>query len=429
MVLPQYKLIGSTEHRDAAPNVHLIYTSLITSQPLNPNSKNESWNLKRLNQFLSSVHSLKKLPIQSQSFYIELSSEYAEYRQIVLEQIRLCFPNSRIFWKRLANFEEWANASKEIDLDANLVLLKSNCDHAYISQTSEPFFNLCIKVLEHGTRALAEITHWPEALSEIASPWGKLQHWEFGNGYLSRQTNIAVGTTLMTKELFREWWSTDFTNGSKIVRPDNPFGPSVRFDTATLIIPLTELFRHMDGYEHVGIKSPFAQQFLPCCEILNLKVIHQDWSRLTFPNILNSHKNFKVLPDELEIFKGLPANYLMVASAHRIDLRILVFLVKHKLTLDYGVNIKLQIVTLLLRSKDHRKLIARMLVENTLLVTLLRLIRVKENPRKFKILSEIMSLGVSRGTFTWLIRTIRRQVKKALSIYTQIRKYLDKRFG
>jgi hypothetical protein len=78
--------------------------------------------------------------------------------------------------------------------------------------------------------------------------------------------------------LFKEWWQSDFTNGKKFVRPDNPFGPSVSFISAPVYIPNREFFRHLDGYGHVGIKSKSASSLAPCCVMKGSEIIHKTWT-------------------------------------------------------------------------------------------------------------------------------------------------------
>ena len=400
------------------PRVHLIFTSLITNRAINSDlSEDVSNDLYRLNQYFSSIHSMASLSLDSQIFYLELGAEFAQYRHTVADYTKEIFPNSMIFWERLSNYQDWLNSSDSIPASSNLVLLQSNFDHAYVNPSPFSFLETCQHLLVQEKRSVAEITHWPEALSEISGPWGAIQNMKVHPNYFTRDTKLAVGTTLVRKEFFKEWWRSDFTYGSKIVRPDNPFGPSVKFPNATLIIPQAELFRHMDGYTHVGIRSQFAQKLEPCCEIKNLSIDHKDWRRLTFNQLVNCKESFDILPDVDELIGNIPVNVLMTASAHRIDLGILSTIARHNNYLDLDKEIRHKIIRTLLQSRYHRKMIYRMIFEKIFVGLLLQFFHVTENPRNSELLSEIMSHGTARGFNSWLIRRIRRKLKKFLKSF------------
>lgn len=397
------------------PRVHLIFTSLITNRPINSDfSEDVSNDLYRLNQYFSSIHSMALLPLDSQIFYLELGTEFMQYRELVAKYTKKIFPNSIIYWERLSTYQDWLDASNAIPTSANIVLLQSNFDHAYVNPSCISFFETCQHLLAQEERSVAEITHWPEALSEISSPWGAIQNTKVHPHYFTRDTKLAVGTTLVRQEFFKEWWRSDFTTGSKIVRPDNPFGPSVKFLNATLLIPQIELFRHMDGYTHVGIRSPFAQKLEPCCEIKGHSINHKVWRRFKFDQLVNSHEFFDTLPDVHEMIDKIPANVLMTASAHRIDLDILATIAKRNSLFDLDKEIRHKIFWLLLQSRHHRKLIYRLIIERTFVKFLLKFFRITENPRNSELLSEIMSHGTARGFIFWLKRIVRRKLKKML---------------
>jgi hypothetical protein len=356
------------------------------------------------------------LPLESQVFYLELGTEFMQYRDLISEYTKEIFPNSILYWERLSSYQDWLDAANKIPARTNIVLLQSNFDHAYVNPSSVSFFEICQHLLVQEVRAVAEITHWPEAISEISSPWGALQNTRIHSEYFTRDTNLAVGTTLVRKEFFKEWWESDFTGGAKIVRPDNPFGPSVKFQKATVIIPQIELFRHLDGYSHVGIRTAFAQKLDPCCEVQKFCIDHSDWKRLCFTELLNDRDLFNVLPNVNQYIHKIPANILMTASAHRIDLGLLSLIAKHNALFELEGELRHKIVWLLVQSPHHRKLIWRMLAERIFVKPLLAICKITENPRGSELLSEIMSNGIARGLNSWCIRIIRRKLKKLLQM-------------
>jgi hypothetical protein len=358
---------------------------------------------------------MQYLPIKTQVFYIELGDEFGQFRELVGARIRQIFPNAKMIWSRLSSFDQWKNASKEIDPTTDLILLQSNFDHAYVSANPNDFAEFCRHILEEGERVLGEITHFPEGISEIAIPWGAFQNLQTNHSYFVRDTERAVGTTLITLKLFKEWWIKDFTNGKMIVRPDNPFGPSVVFPKAKLVIPFFELFRHLDGYEHVGIKSPWAKKIQPCCQVQDFQIVHDEWKRGTYSELRKPGYNEIDLPHLDELSNGYYKNRIMLAAAHRIDLRLLFIIATNNGNFSPLLSDKLKILKVILRVPFYWKTFLRFLLENTLIAHILSVVHYKQNPRNSNLLSEIMSHGTSRGITLTIYRMIRRKTKKAIN--------------
>jgi hypothetical protein len=265
---------------------------------------------------------MSKLTTSTQDFYIEIDKPFISLKELIEKRILTYFPKAKVAWKRLGSFEDWNLSMKAIPISCELVLLQSNFDHAYVAKEGKIFSVFANEVKRADRRSIGEVTHWPEALAEIAQPWHRNQKSRIEENYFERFTNNVVGTSLISKKLYEEMWTDDFTGGSKITRPDNPFGPSVKFSSAVHLTPRQELFRHLDGYSHVGIKSYWVKKLSPCCVIINNEVIHSDWIFCSKKDI--SRYSLKCdLPDEDELHKGLPINTLLKSISHRISYKIM----------------------------------------------------------------------------------------------------------
>lgn len=321
--------------KSAMVPVHLLVSVFITNKSLQGIVKPISYSSSssRLDEFLTTMHSMSQLGFESCDFYLEFDEIYKEYSPLVLRWLKEIYPSARFYSHRLSTFIEWQQAEKNIPKHNKLILLQTNFDHPYIAEIPECFFQFCGQIDALSNRAIGNITHWPEAISSLMNPWRKHNNnYVRGSVYIDECEEV-IGTCLVTRQLFNEWWTNDFTNGAKIIRPDNPFGPGVRFLTAQSVTPKIELFRHMDGYGNVFIKSPWAQGIRPCCIFKNGDIIHTDWTRGT-PK--SKSKNLTELIDLPKVpFNSYTANkttvtnLILIAGSHRIDFRILKNLKQH----------------------------------------------------------------------------------------------------
>ena len=129
--------------------VHLIYTCIITNKALNKESaRNYDHNNIRLEQFLSSLHSMNCLSISSANFYLEIDDEFSKYIPLIESQIKMNFKFYTLVWQRLELFQDWVDAKNEIPSGTELVLLQSNFDHIYTLPSPIPFFRFCESVVK-----------------------------------------------------------------------------------------------------------------------------------------------------------------------------------------------------------------------------------------------------------------------------------------
>lgn len=277
---------------------YMLLTTFITNEALGKSNYyklNEQSTYSRLDQFLSSLHSMKKIGLNAADFYIDFDKANLKYRELVENYIRQNFAQTdcRIFSYRLENFHQWKAAAKNIPAQTNLILLNSNHDHAFIPQETSEYLDFFRFLESREPTAIGNITHWPEHISGYGlKKFITLQNKE---STFIKERGFLEGTVLVKNDFFKSWWENDFTGGKRIVRPDNPFGPWIRFGWVKQYIPSTEFFRHMDGYGHVGIKSPQSSSLKPCCQVINGRILHRDWIR-GFRNSKSADLPIDILP-------------------------------------------------------------------------------------------------------------------------------------
>jgi hypothetical protein len=108
-----------------------------------------------------------------------------------------------------------------------------NHDHALVCrQISE--WNGFLRIIDETELEIAHVSHWPESLG-----------WNFIQKNLSQSKSLdlgffnsnAIGTVLIARNMLRGPFVSDFTDGKPFVRPDNPFGPWLKFDNGCTPVP------------------------------------------------------------------------------------------------------------------------------------------------------------------------------------------------
>jgi len=303
------------------PKIHLIMSVYLTDVSLNPENfygKIISPNQNKVDQFLSTLHSLHKINFTSAEIHFELSEKYFESKNYIVNQIRSYIPIASIHFTRLEYFQQWKIAANRVPSDTDIILLKNNHDHVFVPNNSTNFYQYINDILGYKEDFVGEISHWPESIGNLRS--GK---WEntpnMRTKYFLSTANVTIGTCVITPSFFKSWWIKDFTDGSRIVRPDNPFGPWVKFQAVKRVVPTTEFFRHLDGYGHAKVSAPIASPLRPCCEIKNNNIIHTDWLYGQFYK-----KKGIDLPDQPELTQSNPTSILLdqalLASAYKVNL-------------------------------------------------------------------------------------------------------------
>ncbi len=319
----------------STPKVHLIVTVFLTDLGLMPvgfYGENVSPSQNKVNQFLTTLHTLSQFSISSSEFHVAFSGKYNEMTNLVNARIRSLFPNSEMSNNRFESFNDWEESARKVPIDAEFILLFSNHDHVYLGEDPRNFDLFVNNLRIQKDCKMGLITHWPEV---IGSP-SIFLHKKNGRSYLIDLKDSAIGTVLIKKDFYVDWWVKDFTFGARIVRPDNPFGPSVTFRPVPVLVPGVELFRHLDGYGHVGITAEIAAPLRTCCEVLNGLIVHEDWSR---GNFLASSQTYD-LPIQPQGTRNVTIceiqNLLLLSNSYRISLKstyLLLLSYSHRFTL------------------------------------------------------------------------------------------------
>jgi hypothetical protein len=369
--------------KHSAPRLHAITSVYLTNQGLptviDYGIKRQPENNK-INQFLTALHSTSRLEIFSADFYIKLDSDFEFTKNILSERITQLYPRVNIYWNRLETFADWQNVSKSISKDIEIILLQSNHDHAFIGESVSDASKFIQGVTLSGERAIGLITHWPE---EIASAeLRSIHNSRINYQYFQRTDTCVIGTCLVTPKLFKEWWRQDFTQGKKITRPDNPFGPDVKFEVATVLVPNRELFRHLDGYGHVGVSSRIASPLQNCCTISSNQISHKNW---IYGNMLNK-KLLMDLPSIQNYGSGISSQsklqLILLASSYRFRRSIVSQLIQD----SNGVSILREMPSFvrLVKERNFIKILIRQLIfflwlENRIIRRIRKLVRLSLN--------------------------------------------------
>lgn len=239
--------------------------------------KLEKFKFSKVDQFVSTLHSLKAIDLDYADFYLSFDDANIKYKHLVTNFIYENFKNTRIriFPFRLERFTQWRDAADKIPKSATTILLMNNLDHVFLPGITRQFREFVNFLELREPNAIGGIMHWQESIHGLGTK--KYEDYECSFPVFYNKTYYTSGTTLIKPVFFKSWWEHDFTYGAKITRPDNPFGPFVNFDWTTRYIPAVEFFRHLDGYGHVGISSPQASDLRPCCIITDGFIRHTDW--------------------------------------------------------------------------------------------------------------------------------------------------------
>jgi hypothetical protein len=305
------------------PKIHLLMSVYLTDESLYPKSFYNNYVSKSQNkveQFLSVIYSLKSIQFSAAEIHYEVSDEYQKFVNVINNQIKLYIPNAIITSKRLEYFNEWQQASRVIPSDTDTILLKTNHDHAFLHEDASLFYRFIKDVITSRRNYIGEISHWPEAMGGNRSS-ESLKSSGISKYYSVASTKSTIGTCLVNPEFFKSWWTRDFTNGSRIVRPDNPFGPSVYFESVDKVIPNCEFFRHMDGYGHQKIMAPIASPIRSIVSISEDKIQVSEWTK---GNFFLTKKQYDLPPEpKLNDFNSIRIyiNLALLASTYRFSIK------------------------------------------------------------------------------------------------------------
>jgi len=203
----------------------------------------------------------------------------------ISRSIQQIFPNCEPIESRLSNPSEWRQAASRFR-DDDVIYLHANDDHAFVAESQNEFMHIGKQLSCNPEIKLGAVTHFPEMVGMLArQSWGNRK----SHHHRTVEVEYAIGTTLVRADFFREWWNPEkWTNNDVVVRPDNPLGKSVGFNRVKMLIPKNEIFRHLDGYSHVGIGYPVpALRNIRRFDVeLGIVVVQENWTMGYWPDPL-----------------------------------------------------------------------------------------------------------------------------------------------
>lgn len=287
---------------NSKPNLHFFCSVFLTSTGLGNfsydlgNVFNSSDDFFRLSRFLTALNSYKDIPWKSVTIFFDTEERWKIYSDSIKVSILSIFPEAKIFTNRLSSRIEWENATKSFN-DREVIFLQTNDDHAFVAQSADEFFEIVNRIEKNDEAPLGSVTHFPEIL-------GVYQRELIKNIFRKRPIHRyidaigTIGTVLVRSDFLKSWWTPGrIPDNVKIVRPDNPFGPSVEFSKVKIFVPKMELVRHMDGYSHANLRYPVSP-------LRNLLVFDPNES-LGFRYADNPKWNYRLWPTRLYAYNSL----------------------------------------------------------------------------------------------------------------------------
>ena len=238
---------------------HLLINVFVTPVGLNKfkidKVKSESETF-RIDRFLTACSTFKSVPWDSVLIHLKLDSCWKHRESDVHNALQLMFPSALIMNYRLENRSQWEEVSKRYS-DEDVILLQANDDHAVVCQDSDYLTEYLSIFYEENGFNIAALTHFPEMQTLVTSR--TITSRITGERLQSGKIHYAIGTQLVKASFFKSWWEKGkIKDDTYIFRPDNPFGESIIFEPTEMLIPKMELFRHMDGYGHIGMHRPLG---------------------------------------------------------------------------------------------------------------------------------------------------------------------------
>ena len=206
---------------------------------------------------------------------IDLDEMYKDRKNELESFIQEEFKNYKIdlSWKRNEYQKDWIKTYEE--LDDNLIWFYCNHDHIFFDSTPE-YLKELTSTLENQKLTSLQFSHWPENLRTAksgghSSPINPSTY-KLLNNCLKINCSNFDSIQIVTKDLYYEWWCVGDFPTIKLPRPDY-FGIGLaeikQLPIQTLTIPLKEICRHFDGYNHIPphLGGPITNDQCPAIEI------------------------------------------------------------------------------------------------------------------------------------------------------------------
>lgn len=193
---------------------------------------------------------------------IELDECYKHRQDELSEFIKHEFKDYPIHleWKRNVYQNDWIESFDL--LNDRLIWFCCNHDHIFIDSDNSHLNDLVEKMNNDSEEYISlGFSHWPELIRSAKlggeSPPKNSNSYKFEDNCISIRNNSFDSIQIITKELYKNWWFTGNFNHCRLPRPDY-FGVAIdvfkNVPIHKVIIPLKELCRHFDGYQHCNYR-------------------------------------------------------------------------------------------------------------------------------------------------------------------------------
>jgi hypothetical protein len=182
------------------------------------------------------------LKISLDDCYKSRQAELEQFIQSNFSQFNLVLE-----WQRNECQNDWKQDYKL--LDDNLIWYYCNHDHIFFDSSKDYLAEL-VDIMKDEELCSLQFSHFPENIRTAKTNPKYTIH----SNYISFESINFDSIQIITKELYRKWWFEGEFNHIKLGRPDF-FGIGLAeikpMPTHKLIVPLKEICRHFDGYQHV----------------------------------------------------------------------------------------------------------------------------------------------------------------------------------
>lgn len=251
---------------------------LILSCFITHDRENNRYN--RLDIFKYTLNSYRNIKFRSVYIFVKLDSEFLYRKEELYRFINDTFSKSEVYIddNRYETQYEWAIFMNSIKdkyyINDELVWFLQNDDHVFIDSNT--------KILDEGIKLLEEdpsqyktlyFSHWPE----ITRLSGKNNTQSLCKNYIKFTETLIDSIQIFNfKYLYYILCENNINYSFKRIdhilhlnynhkRAYRPYDHTIRPLDQTIFVPLKELCRHFDGYDHVGIPL-----HIPPCECLHL---------------------------------------------------------------------------------------------------------------------------------------------------------------
>jgi hypothetical protein len=237
------------------------------------------------------------------------STEYAGQEPELETYIRTLFPDNKLVlkWARNNTTADWRKSYLEdvLPVDDDLIFNVTNDDHIFVD-SDLTFITDCITHLKNSNEPFAQIvySHHPEGMRHAARSGYKPSE-DFS--CLIGHGRMVSSLDIIKKERWRHYWfDYDYGDKTNVFRPDEWVSQAGAVPNgSTQFMPLRELVRHFDGYEH-------AAPFLNLCPPLEIPPgFFQRQIKIAYGYDYNKegYVNINPLSKNLKAYDGVGADY------------------------------------------------------------------------------------------------------------------------